>query len=106
VSGEAPITGGVIPRPRSPLHVRQHPLGPRVYLAGVRVHECVAGVAATVVLAGALATGHVGHRRLDAAVGVVATWMIAKDWPDFFAARRDTYCWRLGVHRRGDGSPD
>ena len=27
-------------------------------------------------------------------------WMMAKDWPDFFPSRRDTYAWRVGVHRR------
>jgi len=28
--------------------------------------------------------------------------MMAKDWPDFFPSRRDTYAWRVGVHRRDD----
>ena len=26
--------------------------------------------------------------------------LMAKDWPDFFPSRRDTYAWRVGVHRR------
>ncbi len=29
--------------------------------------------------------------------------MMIKDWPDFFPSRRDTYSWRVGLHRRGRG---
>ncbi len=82
------------------VHVRRHPLGPRVYVAGVRVHECWAGLAASVALLAAEATNHTAHRRFETAVALVATWMMAKDWPDFFPSRRDTYAWRVGVHRR------
>jgi hypothetical protein len=96
----------VVARPlRELVRIRRHPLGPRVYLAGMRVHECAAGAAATLVLAMAVATNHAHHRHAGAAVGVVAIWMMAKDWPDFFAARRDTYAWRVGPHRRGDVVP-
>jgi len=84
------------------VHIRRHPLGPRVYVAGVRVHECFAGVVATVALLAVEVTDHTTHRPFEAMVGVVATWMMAKDWPDFFPSRRDTYTWRVGVHRRGE----
>jgi hypothetical protein len=83
------------------LEIRSHHLGPRVYVAGVRVHECWAGLAATAILIAASATDHIHHRRLDGMVGIVAVWMMAKDWPDFFPSRRDTYSWRVGLHRRG-----
>ena len=86
----------------SVLRIRRHPLGPRVYVAGVRVHECFAGLAAMAVLAAGGATGHLHHHRFDAAVAVVAVWMMAKDWPDFVPSRRDTYAWRVGLHRRGE----
>lgn len=78
-----------------------------MYVAGIRVHECWAGLAATAILVGAMMTDHIHHRRFDGMVGVVAVWMMAKDWPDFFPSRRDTYAWRVGLHRRGnaDGLP-
>ena len=46
------------------------------------------------------ATNHTAHRRFETAIALVAAWMMAKDWPDFFPSRRDTYAWRVGVHRR------
>ena len=82
--------------------IHRHPLGPRVYVVGRRVHECTAGVIAVAVLALLMATHHAHHHRLEGAVGLVAVWMIAKDWPDFFPSRRDTYGWRFGLHRRGE----
>jgi hypothetical protein len=89
-----------VPRLRSVLHIRRHPLGPRVYVGGLRVHECWAGLVAVIAIAISEAAHRPGPHPLDAAVGVVALWMIAKDWPDFFPSRRDTYSWRLGLHRR------
>ena len=89
---------------RTILHVRRHPLGPRVYVAGFRVHECWAGLVAVIVIALAGIADRPGPRALDTAVGVVAVWMMAKDWPDFFPSRRDTYSWRMGLHRR-DAEP-
>jgi hypothetical protein len=85
---------------RSLLDVRRHPLGPRVYVAGVRVHECWAGLVAVIAVALGEMVDRAGPDRLDGAVAVVATWMMAKDWPDFFPSRRDTYSWRVGLHRR------
>lgn len=85
---------------RSILHVRRHPLGPRVYVAGLRVHECWAGLVAVIAIALMAATDRTGPHVFDAAVCVVAVWMMAKDWPDFFPSRRDTYSWRMGLHRR------
>ena len=67
---------------------------------GLRVHECWAGFAASIALLAAEATNHTAHRRFETAVALVAAWMMAKDWPDFFPSRRDTYAWRVGVHRR------
>ena len=84
------------------LRIVRHPLGPRVYVAGIRIHECYAGLVASCALLAAELTDHASHRPFEAGVGVVATWMMAKDWPDFFPSRRDTYAWRIGVHRRGE----
>jgi hypothetical protein len=80
--------------------IRRHPLGPRVYVAGVRIHECWAGFGASLALLAAAATDHSAPHHLQTAVALVAAWMMAKDWPDFFPSRRDTYAWRVGVHRR------
>jgi hypothetical protein len=85
---------------RALLHVRRHPLGPRVYVAGLRVHECWAGLVATLVVAAGWVTDRSGPVVLDAATLLVAAWMMLKDWPDFFPSRRDTYSWRVGFHRR------
>ena len=89
---------------RTILHVRRHPLGPRVYIGGFRVHECWAGLVAVVAIALLAAADRPGPHMLDGAVCVVAVWMMAKDWPDFFPSRRDTYSWRVGLHRR-DAEP-
>ena len=88
---------------RTILHVRRHPLGPRVYIAGLRVHECWAGLVAVVAVALLAVADRPGPHAFDAAVCVVAVWMMAKDWPDFFPSRRDTYSWRVGLHRRPGG---
>ena len=85
--------------------IRRHHLGPRVYVGGVRVHECFAGLFTIMLLAAMEVTGHVGHPHFDALVGAVAVWMIAKDWPDFFPSRRDTYAWNLGLHQPGEQAP-
>lgn len=85
---------------RALLHVRRHPLGPRVYVAGLRVHECWAGLVATLAIAAGWVTDRSGPAALDAAILFVAAWMMLKDWPDFFPSRRDTYSWRVGFHRR------
>jgi hypothetical protein len=87
---------------RSPLSIIRHPLGPRVYVVGVRVHECFAGIGiAAAVLAIALLDRD-AHPHLLLAAGVGSLWLMAKDWPDFFPSRRDTYSWRAGLHRRND----
>ena len=86
---------------RRPLiRVERHALGPRVYVAGWRVHEWHLGTAilAALVVA-ALAdgvTGGVGP-YLAATVGA---WLVAKDWRDLTRSGRDTAAWRLGIHRR------
>ena len=83
------------------LRLERHPLGPRVHVLGLRVHECVAGIAA---IAGgaALALAHGAHHHGHVA-GVLAIgggWMLAKDWHDLFPSRRNTCAWRVGIHRR------
>ncbi len=87
------------PSPRL-IDIRQHELGPRVYVGGLRVHECWAGLFTVGLVMVAELSDHVMFPRLAALACIVAIWMMAKDWPDFFPSRRDTYSWRLGLHRR------
>lgn len=88
------------PPPRL-IDIRQHQLGPRVYIGGLRVHECWAGLCTAGVIGLAVISDHLVFPRLAALTFLVAVWMMAKDWPDFFPSRRDTYSWRVGLHRRG-----
>lgn len=82
---------------RSPIRIQRHAQGPRLFIFGLRLHECHAGLAilAAVVLA----------LTLEAALlpsvltGVIAGWMIVKDFRDLRAATRDTASWSWWIHR-------
>ena len=81
------------------LKLERHPLGPRVYVLGWRIHEWHLGllVAATAVTGALLGwVGLVGATAL----GLASVWLVAKDWPDLTRSRRDTAGWRLWLHRR------
>lgn len=80
--------------------LERHPLGPRVYWLGRRVHEWHLGVAALFSLAAAGAAGLVHEGPPALAVAAVATWLVAKDWHDLVPASRDTAAWSIGLHRR------
>jgi len=81
--------------------LERHPLGPRLHVVGRRVHECHVGLA----LAGAAVLSMLesapGPR--PAALGLVAAWLVVKDWRDLHPATRDTAAWSLGLHRRPEG---
>jgi hypothetical protein len=74
------------------------PLGPRLHVMGRRVHECHVGL----MLAGTtvLSVLESASALLAAALGLVAAWLVAKDWRDLHRATRDTAAWSLGLHRR------
>lgn len=81
------------------LRVERHDLGPRLYVLGLRVHECHAGI----VLAGAamltlFAEWPVPHLPVLALL-LVGLWMLWKDWRDLFPGMRDKAAWSAGVHR-------
>jgi lysyl-tRNA synthetase class 2 len=86
--------------PRPMIRVQRHALGPRVFVAGRRVHEWHLGAVILLVLGVAgwsdWVTGGVGP-YLAAAVG---GWLVAKDWRDLTPSGRDTAAWRVGFHRR------
>jgi lysyl-tRNA synthetase class 2 len=83
--------------------LERHALGPRLHVLGRRVHECHLGVvlAATAMLCG---LRH-APALLSAALGLLAAWLLVKDWRDLHPATRDTAAWSLGLHRRPDAPP-
>ena len=86
-----------------PMRVERHALGPRVYVAGRRVHEWHAGAGLGVLAAIAVLLG-LGMVPV-AALGALAVWLIGKDWRDVHPATRDTAAWSLGMHRVPGMSP-
>ena len=77
--------------------VERHALGPRLFLAGRRVHEWHGGVLLAVAT---VAAALIGLGMLPvAASGALAVWLVGKDWRDVHPATRDTAAWSLGVHR-------
>jgi lysyl-tRNA synthetase class 2 len=81
------------------IRLERHAYGPRLYVAGVRVHEWHLGIAFfAFVLAGwVFELWPFASWTLLAAVG--AAYMVAKDWRDLVPAKRDTGTWRVGLHR-------
>ena len=81
------------------LRFEGHPLGTRVYLLGLRLHEWHLGAAIWLALVLGYAAGLV-HLALPSALAAIAgIWLVAKDWHDLIPSRRDTAAWRLGLHR-------
>jgi lysyl-tRNA synthetase class 2 len=82
------------------LRVERHELGPRLYVLGLRVHECQAGL----VLAGAavltLLAGWPVPRLPVLGLLLVGLWMLWKDWRDLFPQLRDSAAWSAGMHCR------
>ncbi len=82
------------------VRVERHPYGPRLFVAGQRIHEVAVGAAAaaTLLLGYEVRVLHPSAPVLVAAA--TAAWLIAKDWRDAVPSLRDTGSWKLGVHRR------
>ena len=84
--------------PRRFVVVERHELGPRLYVAGRRIHEYASGlvlIAAAVLL---WVTGRQPPFHAGAIVGATGGWLVAKDWNDLIPARRDTTRWTLWRH--------
>lgn len=85
------------------IRIDRHEKGPRLYVAGRRLHECHAGI---VLLALAVLMRLIHLDGLRAPTGVVAgiaalgAWMTIKDARDFVPRWRDTASWSMGIHRR------
>src|SRR6185437_7904513 len=85
------------------IRVEQHPLGPRVYVLGQRVHEVALGIAvlAVAALLAALGVAPLESKALLVGVGL-GVWLVAKDWRDLFPRWRNqqVHC-RFAPHLAG-----
>ena len=86
------------------IRLERHPLGPRLHVAGRRLHEWHAGVllGLLALVSAAARAGHGVH--LAAATAGVGAYLVAKDWRDLLPRTRDTGAWRMGLHRPPTGS--
>jgi hypothetical protein len=81
------------------LRLERHPLGPRIYLCGLRIHEFALGLGVlAILLAGGCAELWELTRRTEVA-GVLGVWLIGKDWRDLFPSKRNTASWSVLPHR-------
>jgi lysyl-tRNA synthetase class 2 len=79
------------------IKIERHELGPRLYVAGHRVHEWHGGAA---LLASVLAIPPLHGSIAGWTIALIGAWLLIKDWHDLFPSRRDTAAWRIGPHRR------
>ena len=80
--------------------MERHRLGPRLHVAGHRVHEWHVGALAIAAIALGLALD-LWHLTAPVVVALLGgAWLVAKDWHDLFRATRDTTAWSIGFHRR------
>jgi hypothetical protein len=81
------------------LRLERHPLGPRIYLCGLRIHEFALGLGVlAILLAGGCAELWELTRRTEVA-GVLGVWLIGKDWRDLLPSKRNTASWSVLPHR-------
>ena len=69
-------------------------------MLGARVHEWHVGVAILLALTLAAAFGRTDDGLATGLIALAGVWLVAKDWRDLVPSRRDTACWRLGLHAR------
>ena len=82
------------------VEIERHELGPRLYVAGVRVHEWMFGLAAILIFATATATNRSLPLHIGAFLGFIGVWLVIKDWRDLVPSLQNTGAWRIGIHRR------
>ena len=81
------------------LRLERHPLGPRVYVLGLRIHEFALGFAVLAVLVAGGVAELWGISHPTEAATLMGSWLVAKDWRDLFPSRRNTARWSLLPHR-------
>ncbi len=82
------------------LRLDRHPLGPRLYVLGARLHEWHLGAALLLCLAAGGLLDRIEPSLASAVALTAGIWLVVKDWRDILPARRDTAEWRLGLHGR------
>ncbi len=79
--------------------MERHDLGPRLFVLGKRVHECMIGVSLLAILGALLAADVLEAGKATGLLAALGVWLVAKDWRDLVPSRRDTARWSLGLHR-------
>lgn len=79
------------------VRIERHELGPRLYVAGRRIHEWHAGLA---LVAAAVAIPVLRDSPAGWTLGLIGAWLFIKDWNDLFPSRRDSAAWSMSPHRR------
>lgn len=85
------------------IKVERHEKGPRLFVAGRRLHECHAGLV-LLGLALLMRLVHFGDEQVPtgvvAVIALLGAYMVIKDARDFVPRWRDTASWSMGIHRR------
>jgi len=81
------------------VRIERHPLGPRLFLAGLRVHEVGIGLVMLAVLVVGVGAEIWGLSGRTETAGAIGSWLVAKDWRDLLPSRRNTARWSLLLHR-------
>jgi len=82
------------------LRLDRHPLGPRVFAFGRRIHEWHLGLAVLALAVGGHAAGFWPMSIVPLLAATAGAWLVAKDWRDLIPSKQDTSSWRVGLHRR------
>jgi lysyl-tRNA synthetase class 2 len=82
------------------VRLERHPLGARLHVAGIRLHEWHLGGGILLALAAGAAFFRVQITFPTVLAAVAGAWLVLKDWHDLVPSRRDTAAWKLGLHRR------
>lgn len=82
-----------------PFAVERHPLGPRVFVLGFRIHEVTLGLALLAGVAVACGVDVVELGRRSEALSGFGAWLVVKDWRDLVPSQRNTARWSLLPHR-------
>lgn len=85
------------------IRIERHEKGPRLFVAGRRLHECHAGLV-LLGLALLMRVVHIDETTVPtgvvAAIALLGAYMVIKDARDFVPRWRDTASWSMGIHRR------
>jgi hypothetical protein len=84
---------------RRAIQLERHVQGPRVYVAGRRIHEFQLGFAILTVPGAIVPAGVPLVSLWTVVTALLGAYLVVKDWPDLFPATRDKASWSWGLHR-------